>query len=246
MLTLGIDLPSQPSKTGAYLIQWSKRGGEVVEIVGDVDDELAVSLIERAEKVGIDIPLGWPTSFAEAVARHSKGAPWPADYRHTQAAAFQFRRTDRAVKAAVPGSKPLSVSADKIAIPAMRAAALLATITPAPPRDGSGLVVEVYPAAALRRWGFVSEGYKEAKGAEVRAALVAAFMAAVPWLRVSPERREFFLRSDHTFDAFVAALVARAAVVDAIEPIPPEEVDAALREGWIAIPTSDALARLGT
>jgi hypothetical protein len=48
-----------------------------------------------------------------------------------------FRRTDLAVKATVPGMNPLSVSADKIAIPAMRAAALLATITPRPRRISS-------------------------------------------------------------------------------------------------------------
>ena len=46
--------------------------------------------------------------------------------------------------------------------------------------------------------------------------------------------------SDHALDA----LVARAVVVGAVEPIPAKERDAAAREGWIAIPAIDSLGRL--
>ena len=215
----------------------------IEQLVCGVNDTLAVELIGQAEKVGIDIPLGWPVSFARAVAGHANGAAWPASYQHAHPAAFQYRRTDLAVRATVPGAKPLSVSADKIAIPAMRAAALLATISPPPARDGSGLIVEVYPAVALRRWGYASQGYKEAKNAEPRAELVGAFLEAIPSLAISSEHRALVERVDHAFDALVAALVARAAA-GAVEPIPPEERDAALQEGWIAIPTADALTRL--
>ena len=44
-------------------------------------------------------------------------------------------------------------------------------------RSGIGKVVEVYPAAALCRWGFESRGYKRAKGEDRRAALVKAFLS---------------------------------------------------------------------
>src|SRR5262249_19256695 len=72
---------------------------------------------------------------------------------------LQFRATDRFVYERTK-RWPLSVSSDRIAIPAMRAAALftrLAEKADSVARDGSGKVVEVYPAVALRIWGLNAE-----------------------------------------------------------------------------------------
>ncbi len=47
--------------------------------------------------------------------------------------------------------QPLSVSTDRIALPAMGAASLLSRLPERAPLDGSGVIVEVYPAAALHQ-----------------------------------------------------------------------------------------------
>ena len=58
---------------------------------------------------------------------------------------------------------PLSVSADRIGHVALRCASLLALFAQQGhevSRDGSGKVVEVYPAASLKIWGLPWRGYK--------------------------------------------------------------------------------------
>jgi hypothetical protein len=140
---------------------------------------------------------------------------------------------------------PLSVSSDLIAVPALRAGALLDRVVPGADRSGSDLVVEVYPAAALKRWGFVSRGYKRAKGGGVRASLVESFRRATSgWLDASDACWERCVGSDDAFDAVIAALVARAADLDLCDPCPSELKDVATREGWIALPLADCLDRL--
>jgi len=49
------------------------------------------------------------------------------------------------------------------------------------------------------------------------------------------------LTAKDNFDAFVAALVTRAAAIGCCEEIPPER---AKKEGWIALPKSGSLGRL--
>ncbi|WP_433185959.1 DUF429 domain-containing protein [Actinoallomurus sp. CA-150999] len=66
-----------------------------------------------------------------------------------------LRLTDRVVHDRT-GLTPLSVSADRIGHAALRLAALLARLARAGrpvDRSGTGVVVEVYPAASLRLWG---------------------------------------------------------------------------------------------
>jgi predicted nuclease with RNAse H fold len=242
--TLGIDLSSQAKNTAACTIEWRDGAANIVHLVQNVDDGAATDLMQGVEKVGIDIPLAWPIAFADAVSKHSHGGVWPADYVHADTSAFRYRRTDLAVWRDM-GIPPLSVSTDRIGIPAMRAASLMSKMSPAVARDGSGLVVEVYPAATLRRWGFASRQYKGAKRATERAALVADFVLRVGgWLAVSNLDRELCEESDDALDAVIAALVARAAAVGLVDPIPDDDQEAARREGWIAIPLQDSLGRL--
>ncbi len=242
MRTVGIDLSSQPAKTAACAIEWRSGAALVSKVIRGVDDERALSLMRTADKVGIDIPLGWPEAFAVAVGLHASGKPWAADYVHADSARFRYRRTDLAVIAL--GARPLSVSSDRIAIPAMRAAALLGSMSPRPPRDGGGLVVEVYPALALRRWALPSQGYKGRERKTERSELVGAFLALTPWLEISDEATHLCQASDDAFDALIAAVVARAVAIGAVQPIPASERVAAQNEGWIAIPDSDSLERL--
>ncbi|MDE2793483.1 MAG: hypothetical protein OXL34_01585 [Gemmatimonadota bacterium] len=52
------------------------------------------------------------------------------------------------------------------------------------------------------------------------------------------------LTAKDNFDAFVAALVTRAAAIGCCEEIPPEDCERAKKEGWIALPKSGSLGRL--
>jgi Protein of unknown function (DUF429) len=101
-----------------------------------VTDEAITGLIGEVDKLGIDVPLGWPIAFGEAVAQHSREGTWPETYRHADLDAYRYRRTDLHVWRTA-GLAPLSVSTDRIGIPAMRAAGLLAAVAPEVALDGS-------------------------------------------------------------------------------------------------------------
>jgi predicted nuclease with RNAse H fold len=221
LLTLGIDLASQPKGTAACLVSWARGTARAFESRRPADDATLLELAERADKVGIDVPLGWPDEFVAAVGAHSGGAGWPEPEDRRL---LRFRATDLAVWSTV-GRPPLSVSADRIALCAMRAARLLSRLEV--DRAGSGKVVEVYPAAALRRWGV---GRDEIRG--------------LPWLGLEDGVRRACEESGDVADALVAALVARAAALGLCEPVPEELRERASREGWIALPLQGSLGRL--
>ncbi|MDP3275231.1 MAG: DUF429 domain-containing protein [Deltaproteobacteria bacterium] len=50
--------------------------------------------------------------------------------------------------------------------------------------------------------------------------------------------------TDHALVALVCALVARAAALGKVHPVPDEHHEAARTEGWIALPLPDALSSL--
>ena len=244
MITAGVDLSSQTAHTASCIIEWSGLGATVTDLKVDVDDCAIAALVQSVDKLGIDVPLGWPLAFADAVAQHSRQGSWPVDYTHGDALAYRYRRTDLWVWKTLRTSPPLSVSTDRIAIPAMRAAAVFSRLAEEVALDGSGVVVEVYPAAALRRWGFTWRGYKR-KEADARRLLVErVFKETAPWLSVAPSETELCLASDDAFDALVAALAARAVAASLVEPIPADERTAARKEGWIAVPREGSLERL--
>jgi predicted nuclease with RNAse H fold len=242
MRTAGIDLSSRDTKSAACVIEWSANDASISSLTLGVGDKEIADHITNADKIGIDVPLGWPIAFAEAVSEHSTLGTWPTSYLHADNVAYRFRRTDLHVWRTAGLKPPLSVSTDRIGIPAMRAAALLSTLDPSPPLDGSGKVVEVYPAAALARWGLPSRVYKGAKRRTGRIALLDAFAnATAGWLELSDQDRQTCENSDDAFDALIAALVARAAAVGAVDLIPADDREAARREGWIALPTKGSL-----
>ena len=244
MITGGVDLASQDPKTALCVITWSEEEATVDELKLGVDDGAIAALLRGADKVGLDVPLGWPISFARAVGASLDGS-WPESYLHAQNIDYRLRRTDRWLWRTLKTSPPLSVSTDRIALPAMRAAALLSRQRTPVPRDGSATVVEVYPAAALRRWGFTSRQYKGGENDASRTTLVTTLLyEARAWLRVSPKDVALCRTSDDAFDALVCALVARAAAISLVEEIPPEEHWAALSEGWIALPLEGSFGRL--
>ncbi len=243
MVTLGVDLASQPKRTTTCLIRWELGSAHVESLSRGATDADLHALFGRADKVGIDAPFGWPAPFTRAVAAYSAETVWPsADVPH-----LRFRRTDELAKEKL-GRWPLSVSTDLIAVTAMRAVRLLAEAAATGEiidRSGGDRFVEVYPAAALHVWGFPSRGYKRAKGAEVRARLVGDLAKRTAgWLMLSEADWAGCTASDDVLDALVAALVARAAAIGRCEPIPPADQELAREEGWIALPRRGSLAQL--
>lgn len=251
--TVGIDLAAQPANTGLCTIDWPD--GEVVvwanSVSGGGDHELVDAVCgPTVAMAGIDAPLGWPDDFVAAVVAHHGHGPWPdqsdstdhdtsGDHRRR----LRLRLTDTAVTAAT-GRHPMSVSADRIAVAAMRAARLQDLVVrrcgdpAAVDRSGaSGRVAEVYPAAALAVWGVDPTGYKgPSPQARQRRASVLAAVARRAGLGVSGEVADAVTTSDHLLDAVVCAVVARAVVDAGTVAAAARDVERARREGWIHVP----------
>jgi len=167
------------------------------------------AVLARATLIGIDVPLGWPTPFVDAIAAHHRFEAWPGAMGDERR--LFFRATDRFVWSQT-GRPPLSVAADRIAWPAVRAARLLSRLSGRRGQDRSGAggtLVEVYPAGALFRWTNTHPHYKGAGGAvAVRAA---AKMLFRPWVRYSDSASaELYQADEDCFDALVCSFVARA------------------------------------
>ncbi len=240
--TLGIDLASQDRNTAVCLLRWGRPVTIEVARTGFGDRALE-DRIRAAGKVGIDVPLGWPLRFAEALCSYMSGRAWTPPHTEPE---LRLRATDRHV-AADPdrGRHPLSVSTDRIAIPAMRAARLLTSADATFDRAGGGRVVEVYPAASLRAWGFDPTRYKHTKGGAIRQALVERFITTTAgWITITEEQKGACVEDDNVFDALICALTARAAELGLCDPVPPEHAASARVEGWIALPAADSLSRL--
>jgi predicted nuclease with RNAse H fold len=252
--TLGVDLASQPANTALCVIAWAGDHAEVVGLWKGVDswgnplrDELIVAAMRGRHrdlpppaKVAIDAPLGWPVDFVRAL---NGSIPWPplgADRRR-----LERRATDHWVHGTA-AKLPLSVTTDRIAFAAMRAAGLLAhcAATGDEVIDVSGvqgLVCETYPDPAIRRLGVwpaavgARASYKGDARA-LRASIVGGLADAAPWLRLPAPHREACIESDDCLDALVCALVARAAA-KGLTVAPPAELAAEARsEGWIHLP----------
>ncbi|HEV2034080.1 MAG TPA: DUF429 domain-containing protein [Candidatus Dormibacteraeota bacterium] len=236
----GIDLASLDERTATCRITW--RDGRVIAddpVLGASDPDLR-ELIEVSDKVGIDIPLGWPSIFVQAISAHHSHRPWPEVPEHDQR--LRYRATDFVVRQET-GRWPLSVSSDLIAVPTLRAARLLSGMDF--DRSGEGKLVEVYPAAALRRWHLPPTGYKRSAGSSARQRLVDQFATiTTQWLVLSSAGWRACQASDDAFDALIAALVALAKANDRCDPIPTEHQAEARAEGWIALPDSDCLEDL--
>lgn len=241
MITTGVDLAAQPERTAACRIEWAQGRGTVAELLArDVDDDRIAGLITASDRTGVDVPLGWPDAFVAAVSAHHAAQPWaggaPASLRMRATDDWVHRRT---------GHWPLSVSTDRIGVPALRAARLLASLPAAVDRSGAGPVVEAYPASALRIWGFDARRYKRVAGAAIRQRLVRSFRARTEaWLHMTEAEWGACEGGDDAFDAVLCALVARAAACALVERCPPDLTSVAVREGWIAVPMVDSLNRL--
>jgi predicted nuclease with RNAse H fold len=251
VLSVGIDVASQDARTAICSIRWEGGRAEIQPLgsPGASDNEIR-RCVESADRVGVDIPLGWPSAFVEAVARHHRGEAWPADGSPEAMTSLRLRETDRwlTLRARRPGEPrarchPMSVSSNLIAIPAMRMARVLGPVD----RSGTGKVIEVYPAAALFVWGLPFRRYKgmQPDRRQARQDLVQRLQALTPWLSASrDEDWGRFKENDHELDALIAALVAKAKDAGLCDQSYDATSYNARAEGWIALPLTDALVRL--
>lgn len=243
MITLGVDLAAQPERTATCRICWDGKSAVVASLSMGATNRDLHCMFRRADKIGIDAPFGWPACFVRAIYLNSTSTVWPT----VDVSRLRFRKTDQVVKERLR-RWPLSVSSDLIAVPAMRAARLLAETAATGEvidRSGGGRFVETYPAAALSMWRFPSQRYKGTKGTEVRAQIIRELARKTSsWLTLTEEDLSQCRASDDMLDALVAALVARAAAIGCCEPIPDDDLDLAAEEGWIALPQSNTLERL--
>jgi predicted nuclease with RNAse H fold len=249
MQTIGIDLAAQDKKTAICTIGWRSRVARVEPPVSAGDSEL-VEAVAGGNWVGIDAPFGWPAQFVKAVRGHAEREPWP----DADPDALRYRLTDRVVRRELSIS-PLSVSADRIGVTAWRCARLL-TLARAgkKPADRSGRhrIVEVYPGAALTRWGLDRRGYKTSGGAQrkegqqaKREDLLRSLEEHAQWLQWEEDARERCIVSDDFLDAFLCAVIARAAALGlTVWPQGKKEWRAARAEGWIHLPEADSLGGL--
>src|SRR5262245_6136014 len=120
MKTLGIDLSADPAKTGACEVDW--HAGTVVLLPRPTGDEDLVEAARTADLIAIDVPLGWPDHFIDALVEHREQTGWPplATPPPSDRQPLRFRRTDTLLQSR--GFLPLSVSSDRIGVAAMRGA----------------------------------------------------------------------------------------------------------------------------
>jgi predicted nuclease with RNAse H fold len=259
---IGVDLASAAERTGVAVVTVMQSGATRrarASLVADAfvaTDDALVGLVTTDDVVGLDAPLGWPDDFVAAIRAHHDFEPWTSRLAGDERVrdSLRFRRTDLFVRELHLGSIPLSVSSDLIGVVAMRAALLQSAWTGETKelRDGTGRVVETYPAAALRQWGFLARRGERYKGGakdtrqgerEVRRRMLNEIEeASAAWLEVDVRLQENALASDHVFDALICALSALAAKITLTYPVPAEDRAAAAREGWIHVPMTESFA----
>ncbi|MFW0793435.1 DUF429 domain-containing protein [Gordonia sp. CPCC 205515] len=259
MRTAGVDLAASPRLTAVAVIEWSVDSARLTDLVMPADDSRIHELLRTApteasegqcpsestygtelghvDRVGIDAPFGWPDAFVSfVVAQHrgeldTGGGLDNIENRRPLA----YRLTDRVVVDKGWG-RPLSVSADQIAHVAFRAAGLIADLGV---HDRvNGWTVEAYPAAALKRWGLTSRGYKGVANRARLGELVERLGEAAPWLELGVHR-ERMIQDDNAFDAVITALIARAVALGKTHLPEPNDLEVARREGWIHVPVCE-------
>lgn len=239
MKVLGIDLAAQPERTGVVVLEVVADRPSLQPVRDRASDDVLVELAATVDAVGVDAPLGWPVNFVAAISAHERLKPWLGKVDRSE---LCFRRTDEHVKVRT-GRWPLSVSADKLGIVAMRCALLQERFAAEAwggqrqPRNGRGRLVETYPAGALHIWGLPRGGYKGTE--ERQQAVRAVIVDGLQGLADLGELAEASIASDDTLDAVVSALIAwMAASGRTVAPESEEAERLAAVEGWIHLPIS--------
>ncbi len=233
-MLVGIDFATGSGET--WVARGEARDGTLrVHALERVSNGEIPPICEGGRVVGIDVPLGWPDAFQEAMKRHR------ADRPQRLPAEFPARLTDEHVRKHL-GLTPLSVAADLIGRCAWQAAAILAgcphRINPVE-ACVAPCVIEVYPKAVLR----VLAGkvlfnelkrYKSGPGqVESRRRICEQVMRG----RIVFEAySETMLACHDALDAVLALYAAWAFDRGGVVFPTPEERERVSREGWIYYP----------
>lgn len=238
MAYVGVDLAADPKRTAIAVLSETGTIESVQDFATDTD---IVTAIKTTQHAGVDVPLGWPTPFVDFLSDHARNdLPVTADTGRSWRRNLTLRLTDQVIHERT-GITPLSVSASLIAHPAMRWAGIeahLREINIDVSRDGSGAIYEVYPAAALLRWGLPHRGYKGAENAAIRATMLAQLSDIFPDLDWRDEAEQC-VRNDNVLDAVLAALIARESARGNCYHPKPNERERARSEGWIWLPKAE-------
>jgi len=226
MRALGIDLSSTKKSTSVCVIEYAGKFGRCSQPIEQCSDPVIDNLIEYSDAVGIDAPLGWPDKFTKAVSE------WSFDNWNTEIRdGLRFRLTDRIVRERI-GKWPLSVSSDLIALPAMRAMAMLRRNNVQDKSGGDKGFYEVYPAGSLRIWDIYESGYK--KSVEVRRRMLSVLRTNFPLLEIPDE----YSNTDDNLDSLVAAITVEQAARGNTLPPTASQLRLAMTEGWIHLPSN--------
>ncbi|WP_442793564.1 DUF429 domain-containing protein [Pseudarthrobacter sp. SL88] len=129
-----MDLAAATKKTAAAVIEWDldshgQGRATLAHLALDVDDQTIVELFGTSDMTGVDCPVGWPDALIPFLTGHLDNVAGPV-LEHDGIAGrrlLAYRDTDRFCTART-GLIPLSVSADRLAHPAMRCAVIQAKI----------------------------------------------------------------------------------------------------------------------
>ena len=248
---VGVDLASGDARSALAYLRVHADRVELTDVFLHATDEaiLQYAAYPYVAMVGVDAPLGWPDAFVDFLQAHRSGATDPGQLMDAAGKrVLAYRRTDLNVVSET-GKWPLSAATDKIGYLAMRAAGLQARMrTAGIPVDRSGRtgkVVEVYPAASLRRWNLLVPKVKGQPGepsyrtdAASLGRAVGRLQAAARWLDIEhwgAKVRE----SVDCFDALLAGLTALAHLQGRTAAAPDDEIYR--NEGWIALPDPNFL-----
>jgi hypothetical protein len=212
-----------------------------VQLDLNVNDQFIVDSTREAEKLGIDCALGWPIEFVDFLKSYSQSSFSQIDGDMSWRRRMAYRETDRAVRE-FTGRWPLSVSTDRLGLTAMRCAGLLSKLSADGveiDRTGAGKVVEIYPGASLRLWGFDTSGYRAS--ATARAVLLERVQQAAPGFEPG-DFAELMIESCDAFDSVIANFAARSAQVGLSTRPTIANAQRAQAEGWIALPETTIAA----
>jgi hypothetical protein len=236
---VGVDCAAQLVNVGVAVARLGADGCAVDAVATRLDDPVAW-IAERVDwqvpvLIALDAPLGWPAEMSRQLASHAPGDPLAGEGN-----ALFRRRTDREVRART-GKVPLDVGADRIARAALGALQLLARLRSgsgadlpllwSPPTTNESGVVEVYPAATLRQWGWPDRGYKSSAEPDQRARRTILTHLS-DTLTFGDEVAGVAQASADALDA----LVCIRAALDVLEgrcPPPPDDPVVRSTEGWM-------------
>ena len=246
---LGIDLSSQPERTAVCVLQQNTPNVfKIQEMKIGCNDAQLHDFIKQTKFIGIDAPFGWPIAFQNAVTTWNTcdwndSMVWEKvlEGKKILQEKLRLRETDRRLQEMKIGVTPLSVSTDKISLPAMRAMLLLKRFGV---KDKTGMTpfndkhfYEVYPAATLACWKMNRAGYKKADAISIRQKIVEQITQKFSFVD-SADDLISCTKTDHQLDALICALTAFKASIKQTNWPPPSDLDESVihQEGWIHLP----------